>query len=426
MRSCADRWLSPASQLSAAGELLIDCNRSASPCVSPAFFHAVRDSKGRLTMPTPFMWNHAPSCTQQELYTQCRKRRRDDAWPADPYVARSIGARNVTDVLSLLADRKVTVVGSSVELQLELAVQCALAAADRCNDNWHHWGWGAFHDDNRGCVGRKTADEIIQTGCAAKGAAFEEMLATTDVAIIGYNPQYCFRHSPDLWSSNLRAMLPLLERFARRPGKLALLREPAAQHFSDGGSFNASQHQQGRRPGQLCACQPTENADDPRDTNRMATLQLRQLVTELAPSVRVLPFFEHTRPRHDMHPQAMCAYRPARPLPPLNGSSAPSSVGALRVRVAEDAHLSDDVQPRRPCCDCTHFCYTPLFYDATILTPLHAMIEQRAIEQRAAGQRDPAPASAAEQKLSRALFDHRKKRREAEQRAASESLRGVG
>ena len=24
--------------------------------------------------------------------------------------------------------------------------------------------------------------------------------------------------------------------------------------------------------------------------------------------------------------------------------------------------------------DCTHFCYTPLFYDATVLTPLHAML----------------------------------------------------
>mmetsp|Transcript_15904 Transcript_15904/g.40559 ORF Transcript_15904/g.40559 Transcript_15904/m.40559 type:complete len:172 (+) Transcript_15904:76-591(+) len=167
-------------------------------------------------------------------------------------------------------------------------------------------------------------------------------------------------------------MLPPLERFSRLPGKLAFLREPAAQHFGDGGAYNESRPHS-RRPDELCACQPADT-NDPRDTNRLAAETLRQLAAELAPTVHVLPFFNHTRQRHDMHPQAMCAYRPARSPPPLNGSSSP--IGALRVRVAE-ADLAEDVQPSRACCDCTHFCYTPAFYDVTFFTPLyHALHSQ--------------------------------------------------
>ena len=28
-------------------------------------------------------------------------------------------------------------------------------------------------------------------------------------------------------------------------------------------------------------------------------------------------------------------------------------------------------------CDCTHFCYSPLFYDATMLTPLHELLDRQ-------------------------------------------------
>jgi len=203
-----------------------------------------------------------------------------------------------------LGDATVTVVGSSVELQLELAVQCALAAADRCAraNRWRHWGWGTFHLDNQGCSQQRTADpDDIASGCAAHGRAFEQMLATTDVVVVGYNPQFCFRHSPRLWSSNLRAMLPLLERFARRPGKLAFLREPPAEHFADdGGSFNASHHRS-RTIDEPCVCQPSA-ADDPRDTSLRATREMYLPASQLAPSVHVLPFYNATKARYDMHP----------------------------------------------------------------------------------------------------------------------------
>ena len=218
-----DAWLSASSQLSGAGSLLVDCGRTARPpCVSPGFFHALRDrERERLTMPHPWMWNHAPTCSRADLYTQCRQRRRDKAWPEDPHELRTPATKTVVDLLPLLGDRVVTVVGSSVELQLELAIQCALAGASRCSGSgsWRHWGWGTFHDDNAGCTRQKTPKEILDSGCAASGVAFEEMLAHTDIVIVGYNPQFAFRHSEELWANNLRAMLPMLERFARRPGK---------------------------------------------------------------------------------------------------------------------------------------------------------------------------------------------------------------
>ena len=398
-----DTWLSASSQLSGAGSLLVDCGRAAGPpCVSPGFFHALRDrDRERLTMPHPWMWNHAPPCSRADLYTQCRQRRRDEAWPEEPHELRTPATKTVVDLLPLLGDRVVTVVGSSVELQLELAIQCALAGASRCSGSgsWRHWGWGTFHDDNAGCTRQKTPKEILDSGCAASGVAFEEMLAHTDIVIVGYNPQFAFRHSEELWANNLRAMLPMLERFARRPGKgksappleapgpsqshirisdlsvgaveaVALLREPAAQHFPGGGSYNASRHRSSSLD-EACICEAA--ADASLDTNRLATEQMHTLAAQLAPSVGVLPLYNATRRRHSMHPQAMCSYRP------------PNQQPARRPRIASTDASSRHPPPapppgaaqRRPCCDCTHFCYTPAFYDATFFTPLHRILTPR-------------------------------------------------
>ena len=371
-RHACPGWLSHRSQLDGAGELLVQCGDRTPPCVAPAFFHATRQGAHDLSMPHPFMWNHAPPCSRADLYTQCRKRHRDD-WVNDLHQARErSSSRTVEDVLALLGGRTVTVVGSSMELQLELAVQCAIAEADRCNqsDAWRHWGWGTFHDDNLGCQKVKTVADVLSSGCAAHGQAFEAMLANTDVVIVSYNAQYCFRHSPALWSSDLRALLPILERFARRAGKIAMMREPSAQHFPDGGSYNASRHAS-RDVNEPCTCQPAAD-DDPRDLNRIATFELRQLTAELAPSVSVLPFYDATKPRHKMHLQAMCAYRPPRSY----GAGPPSPPAVRSTRAAADGGGEETPRPTRACCDCTHFCHSPAFYEATFFTPLYHVLEK--------------------------------------------------
>jgi len=47
--------------------------------------------------------------------------------------------------------------------------------------------------------------------------------------------------------------------------------------------------------------------------------------------VRVLPFYDITAPRHDMHEGAYCAFDQMR----------------------------EEPQAEHLCCDCTHFCHTP-------------------------------------------------------------------
>ena len=110
---CDAAWLSLESQLAGAGELLVDCSRPDHVCVNPAFFHAASDPSGqRLTMPHPFMWNHAPPCSRMDLYTQCRKRHRDSDWPAERHEVRTSHTRTASSVLDLLGERVVTIVGS--------------------------------------------------------------------------------------------------------------------------------------------------------------------------------------------------------------------------------------------------------------------------------------------------------------------------
>ena len=48
-----------------------------------------------------------------------------------------------------------------------------------------------------------------------------------------YNPQH-YEDNLAWWAYDLELMLPILETFAKRAGKVAILREPPAQHFAGG------------------------------------------------------------------------------------------------------------------------------------------------------------------------------------------------
>lgn len=145
------------------------------------------------------------------------------------------------------------------------------------------------------------------------------------------------------------------------PDKIALLREPGAQHFK-GGAFNRSLYAStadGPRFGE-CRCERFEPAAS--DHNRKAAVLLRSLGAELAPHAHVLPFISASARRHDMHPGGMCALRPAR--------------DREHRRNQNRSIASRALVPRRRCCDCTHHCYTPAFYDSTFFTPLYRILSQ--------------------------------------------------
>ena len=86
-------------------------------------------------------------------------------------------------------------------------------------------------------------------------------------------------------------------------------------------------------------------------------------------------------------------HAPAVPQALTEASFAPL-LGALSAKwatgsAASGAGAEDDAALRlRRCCDCSHLCYTPLFYDTTFMTPVY---EALAAEWGADGSRGPPP-----------------------------------
>lgn len=91
-----------------------------------------------------------------------------------------------------------------------------------------------------------------------------------------------------------------------------------------------------RTPGQRCDCVSLGAAPHKQNEAEVLAGSLNQFATverRLAAraGVGLLPFFNLTAPRHDMHYAHYCSFA---------GQQTPGR-----------------------CCDCTHFCYTPLFWD---------------------------------------------------------------
>ena len=124
--------------------------------------------------------------------------------------------------------------------------------------------------------------------------------------------------------------------------------ETAAQHFRGAGRTGAyedraeTQHQP-RANGTMatCFCGPTDFSEDWRNA------LLHEGLQEHARSrrIRLLPYFNLTRPRWDMH-----------------------------VAEATQQHGSSDGSPRRVVCDCTHFCYDEAFWSGAVFPALEALV----------------------------------------------------
>lgn len=117
-------------------------------------------------------------------------------------------------------------------------------------------------------------------------------------------------HNESEFSAHMTPMFAQLEAFARRPGKAALFRETSAQHFEGTGAY-AGKAQSHLTKGSTCVCAPMSLEVA---ANNVATRQNR-VVAELAErsaAVRILPFYELTLPRHDMHEAEYCAFEQRR------------------------------------------------------------------------------------------------------------------
>jgi hypothetical protein len=351
-------------QLNATGKLAISCEPleaggQSAPCIRESFFD----------FPHGFEHMNAVQIAHHYLpgridpFNQCRRRQLDDDWPTlELNLQRSSDTKRMANVMNLLQGRVVTLVGASIVRATFGALQCALATAGLRQAHelqWRLWGWATFTSDNGGCnylsamlsernklEGRSTlADRLRASRCIASGSQFVKMLASTDVVIVGYNPQH-YEQDLNWWKLDLEHMLPLLEAFTSTPGKVAILREPPAQHFVGGEYSHMRRSFVSDRSG---CCVPLRGREAYDNFNWRATITLHEAARRLAPSVYILPWYNVTLQRYASHigTRANCFQR--------------TQHGKWR--------RSD-----RCSCDCTHYCYTPLFYDATILTPLHNIL----------------------------------------------------
>ena len=366
-------------QLSATARLAITCeppegNGEAAPCLYEPFFHFAR---GFEDMSEAEMANHSDKRRNGlDPYVQCRTRRvgHDEDWPTvDVHLQRNDRTKTITNVTALLGSRRVAIVGASLVRQTIGAVQCQLEAAGLRRDHelqWRHWGWATFTQDNQGCdnvtsmEAATRVEKLRASGCVPRGSKFARLLSWADVVVIAYNPQH-YAGSLAWWRFDLEIMLPMLASFARQPGKLAVIREPAAQHFA-GGAFEPKYALYASETRGCCV--PLSPAEAHSNFNYDATLAVHELVAQMGGGrVRVLPWYNLTLSRWQAHvgTRASCFER----------------------KHVEKFGRAIWTRSTTCGCDCTHFCYTPLMYDAMLFTPLHAMLAQQRRHEQHAEQR---------------------------------------
>lgn len=144
---------------------------------------------------------------------------------------------------------------------------------------------------------------------------------------------------------------------AKQVGTRVLLMTPSAQHFPWNGQpqrstalppdvFDRAAYEELIRDENRCLCVPTANGSPvPRDVELY-----RRLAAQL--SLPLFDFYSATRDAYGRHVAGSCSNYARRT---VNG-----------VRAREAQHLL----VRRKCCDCTHFCHSPTFWQRSGVRPL--------------------------------------------------------
>ena len=308
--------------------VLCDKPAPAPPCIAPLLFDGAF-----------YRRSHAAS--------RCA-RWADSDWPTDePLIDRATQRprpRGFWEVMRLLPNRTVWIHGDSIQIQLCAAARCSLIRDGVApspvvgvgrDGTWAPSPKGALATRTGLNYGATTLPNGATLVCSGVGNlqadAVRQTLDHVDVAILNHGLHY---HAEAAVRRMLGEAFGLLAawRAADPTRRVPLWREASAQHFA-GGSY--TEHDQKRFGYEPCRCTALAE-DSPKKLAKKANLNALALVEEqrLAARRRVelVPFFNLTAPRHDMHLAHYCSY------------DGQKTVGR--------------------CCDCTHFCYTPAFWDA--------------------------------------------------------------
>ena len=258
------------------------------------------------------------------------------------------------EVAQLLPNQTLLMVGDSVMEQFYNALQCMLRKEELeeppdgeflafIKANEHLWKMGK----------RKMPPKLPQRARTGMRMLFSRQvnyqdtdvvatLASGNVIVINWGLHY---HDMDQYRKDLHTAFALFEAHAAKPGNAVLFRETGAQHFKaqdhhGAGLLRSSSGEWERRDPSTdkhCSCAPIEDYG----VNRQNGVLHEVVKSGLYPHVRVLPFYELTRPRWRWH-FGNCTHRP-------NGWNYDT------------------------CCDCTHFCYTPGMWRAHLYDLKHAL-----------------------------------------------------
>mmetsp|Transcript_55170 Transcript_55170/g.175521 ORF Transcript_55170/g.175521 Transcript_55170/m.175521 type:complete len:324 (+) Transcript_55170:666-1637(+) len=186
-------------------------------------------------------------------------------------------------------------------------------------------------------------------------------LRHVDVVVVNLGAHYGQeREDLTMYRRSMKDLFQVLADWSRQSGNFAVWRDTSAQHFHGTGAFSNIEQ---ARTGNECKCHPIPRSQ--RGTgNHIFNLNFiarsaadRQ--NNLTPgAIGFLDMYELTKNRHDMHEENQCGYNA------LTHHRA-ASPGRTDKQIF-DALSDDEVRGMMGmlmCCDCTHWCYSPLFYD---------------------------------------------------------------
>jgi len=258
---------------------------------------------------------------------------------------------HLREVATLLPNQTLMLIGDSVMEQFYNALQCFMRKEEL--ETRTDASFRAFIDKVRPLwmMGkRKMAPKLPTQATTGMRLLFSRQiryepedvsasLVTANVLVLNWGLHY---HKMDEYRQHLEAAFEQLETHAAKPGNAALFMETGAQHFKGTddrlsglrrarvAAGSGDWERRDKSTDKHCECSPIEDYG----VNKQNGVLHDVLNTGRYPHVRVLPFYELTRPRWRWH-FGNCTHRPTG----WNWDT---------------------------CCDCSHFCFSPGMWRAQV------------------------------------------------------------
>lgn len=308
-----------------------------------------------------------PPCIRWSYATieRCRARKLDTEWPTwDPYLKDSDDLHSFQDLVeTYFRGKTVFWTGDSVMNLVANAATCEAAkfydeieqpspftprTGDspldvRLKEHFHKANAYGMEDAQSGgqlWIGGPPHSPVLlkkpETMFVSKGwhkwkeTDMTAQMALADIIVVNYALHYFGQEQEFL--DHMDKMFAQLSEWGKQPGKIAIFRDTAAEHYAP---FGASDYLESEtaHPKAAHGCQCSNFTGPDLAVNKAKRLNdLLLPIRERYPGVAFVPMYDITYQRFNMHEAQYCAFE------------------------------GNKMNPGGFCCDCTHYCYTPLFW----------------------------------------------------------------